>query len=68
MGGVHPSTKIHVGRRLAQAAWSLHYGHSDVPFTGPVVSACGIEKDSQTGAAQLRVRFNTSLLAGDTIR
>jgi hypothetical protein len=27
-----------------------------------VVSACGLEKDSQTGAAQLRVQFNKSLL------
>jgi hypothetical protein len=27
-----------------------------------VVSACGLEKDSQTGAAQLRVQFNATLL------
>jgi hypothetical protein len=60
MGGVHPSTKIHVGERLAQAAWSLHYDHPDEPWTGPVVAACGLEHDG----ASLRVEFNRSLLGG----
>lgn len=39
----------------------------DVAHTGPVVSACGLEKNTETGAAQLRVEFNASLLLGDTI-
>jgi hypothetical protein len=65
MGGVHPSTKIHVGHRLAQAAWSLHYDHPEVAWTGPVVSACGIEAAS--GGKTLRVEFNTSLLGTDKI-
>ena len=67
MGGVHPSTKKHVGDRLAQAAWSLHYDHPEVPFTGPVISACGIEKRPD-GKDQIRLVFNASLLAGDTVR
>ena len=68
MGGVHPSTKIHVGERLAQAAWSLHYMHPEVPFTGPVVSACGLEKSAEfSGATTLRVEFNTTLLGAEKV-
>ena len=65
MGGVHPSTKSLVGARLAQAAFSLHYGHSDrVAWIGPVVESCGIE----AGGGTLRVNFNRSLLVGgDTV-
>ena len=66
MGGVHPSTKKHVGQRLAQAAWSLHYNHPEVAWTGPVVSACGIEKTAQ-GGSQLRIQFNKTLLGTDKI-
>lgn len=61
MGGVHPSTKIHVGARLAQAAWSLHYSHPEVPYVGPVVSACGIV------GGTLKVEFNSTLLGTDKI-
>ena len=63
MGGVHPSTKIHVGNRLAQAAWSLHYGHTDVAYTGPIVSSCGLSNDK----ASLTVKFNSTLLSGDKV-
>ena len=66
MGGVHPSTKKHVGQRLAQAAWSLHYDHPSIAWTGPVVTACGVEKTAQ-GGSQLRVRFNKTLLGADTV-
>ena len=65
MGGIHPSTKAHVGARLAQAAWSLHYGASNTAWTGPVVEACGLEH-TESGL-QLRVRFNSTLLSGDNI-
>ena len=64
---MHPSTKVHVGDRLAQAAWSLHYGHPEVPFIGPVVQACGLEKDA-AGAPSLRVEFNKTLLGNDTVK
>ena len=69
MGGVHPSTKVHVGARLAQAAYSLHYNHPEVAHTGPVVAACGLEKslDRFGGATALRVEFNTSLLGQDKV-
>ena len=49
--------------RLAQAAWSLHYGHTDVAYTGPVVSSCGLSTDKSS----LTVKFNVSLLAGDKV-
>lgn len=65
MGGVHPSTKKHVGERLAQAAWSLHYDHPEVAWTGPVVSSCGIETVDNN--RRLRVEFNKTLLGSDTI-
>ena len=58
MGGIHPSVKRPVGRRLAQAAWSLHYGHADTAWTGPVVSGCAASADGAT----LVVRFNGTLL------
>jgi hypothetical protein len=60
MGGVHPSTKKHVGDRLAQAAWSLHYNHPEVAWTGPVVSSCGIE--TVNSKRRVRVQFNATLL------
>ena len=44
-------------------AWHLHYGHTEVPFTGPVISSCGLEH----GGASLRVEFNSSLLGDDKI-
>ena len=54
---IHPRVKYQVGARLAQAAWSLVYGHPEVAFTGPVLSGCSLV------GATLTVRFNTSLLA-----
>eukprot|EP00912_Choanoflagellata_sp_UC4_P000343 UC4_evm6s209 len=61
MGGVHPSTKAHVGKRLAQAAFGLYYGHKDIAWTGPIVAACGVEGE------KLRVEFNKTLLGADSI-
>lgn len=63
---IHPRIKRQIGERLAQAAWSLVYGHTEVAWTGPVLAGCQIETKEQ-GQRQLRVRFNTSLLQGDKV-
>jgi hypothetical protein len=55
---IHPRVKRPIGERLATAAWSLVYGHQDVPFVGPVISGCKV-----TGSTVL-LSFNTSLLKG----
>jgi hypothetical protein len=55
---IHPRVKRPIGERLATAAWSLVYGHQDVPFVGPVLSGCKV-----TGSTVL-LSFNTSLLKG----
>jgi hypothetical protein len=69
MGAVHPRTKKHVGERLAQSAWSLHYNHSEIAWIGPIVSACGLEQSHGASgtATELRVEFNQTLLAHDEI-
>ena len=58
---IHPRVKRQVGARLAQAAWSVVYGHDDVPSTGPVMSGCS------KSARAITVKFNTSLLKGGAI-
>lgn len=34
---IHPRIKRQIGFRLAQAAWSLVYGHDEVAWNGPVI-------------------------------
>ena len=63
---IHPRIKRQIGQRLAQAAWSLVYGHTEVAWTGPVLAGCALTTDSK-GQRQLRVRFNASLLQGDQV-
>ena len=54
---IHPRVKKQVGARLAQAAWSLVYGHQDTTaWTGPVISGC-----SMTGTT-IKLKFNRTLL------
>lgn len=64
---IHPRVKKLVGKRLAQAAWSLVYGHSEVAWTGPVLSGCTVAKLTD-GTRILRVRFNKTLLKDDVIK
>lgn len=62
---IHPRVKKPIGRRLAQSSWSLVYGHSEVPWTGPVLSGC-----SEQGSGSKRVlhiTFNSSLLGQDQV-
>ena len=61
MGGIHPRVKKPLGKRLAQAAWSLVYGNDDVAWTGPVVSGCTVSDE------EIVVTFNETFLKGDTI-
>jgi hypothetical protein len=63
MGGIHPRLKRPVGHRLAVAAASM-LGGSSVPLTGPTIAGCTYK----TGAPSLSLKFNTTLLAGDTIQ
>ncbi len=60
---IHPRIKRQVGERLARAAWALAYGHDDVAWTGPVLSGCAVEANG----TQLRLRFNETLLQGDSV-
>jgi hypothetical protein len=60
MGSIHPRSKKEVGDRLGRAAYNTVYGGS-APFTGPTLSSCSV------AASSLTVRFNTTLLRGDTL-
>jgi hypothetical protein len=51
-----------VGRRLAAALVSLHYGVKG-PVTGPTIAGCTYDK----GAHVITLRFNKTLLRGDTV-
>ena len=62
MSAIHPRTKAHVGRRLAQAAWAVAYGHDDEPSVGPVIAGCTVD----TTGDFITVGFNTSLLKSDS--
>ena len=53
---IHPRVKRQVGARLAQAAWSLVYGHTETAWTGPVISGCEVVGE------KLKVKFNQTLL------
>ena len=58
---IHPRVKRQVGDRLATAAWALVYGHSEVAYTGPVISGCTVK------GGTLVLRFNQTLLQGDAV-
>lgn len=62
MGSIHPRTKKLVAQRLAKAAWAIVYEH-DTPFTGPVLSGCGLSSDK----SQLIIRFNDTFMFGDDL-
>lgn len=64
---IHPRVKKQVGDRLAQAAFSLYYGHPEVPWTGPVLSGCSMGSDG-SGKPAIVVRFNSSLLFGEKVQ
>ena len=62
MGNIHPRNKRRLGRRLAQAAKAIVYGHDEVAFTGPVLAGCSFEKGTLT------LQFDPSLFpAGETL-
>jgi len=61
---IHPRIKKQVGARLAQAAWSLVYGHDDVAWTGPVLSGCHVDNTKH----QVVISFNSTLLKNDAVR
>jgi hypothetical protein len=70
MGGIHPRSKIQVGDRLATAYYNSLAGGKDA-FTGPTLSGCSIAKANDGAAAAadtLHISFNTSLLAGDSLK
>jgi hypothetical protein len=58
---IHPRVKRQVGARLAQAAWSLVYGHTDTTWTGPVISGCEVVGE------KLKVKFNQTLLKSGAV-
>jgi hypothetical protein len=61
MGGIHPRSKKYVGDRLGIAAYNLFYGGREA-FTGPTIQGCSLE-----GSEILEIRFNKTLLRGDSI-
>jgi hypothetical protein len=61
MGGIHPRSKKAVGDRLGIAAYNLVYGGKG-PYTGPTLQGCSLE-----GKDILEIRFNSSLMRGDTL-
>lgn len=63
---IHPRVKRPIGRRLAQSAWAVVSGDETVAWVGPVLSGCAVEQAAD-GTRTLRIKFNSSLLGGDTI-
>lgn len=61
MGSIHPRNKKPVGKRLAQAALVIAYDVEKLPFSGPTITGCNVV------GTKLTVRFNTSLLVGDSV-
>jgi hypothetical protein len=62
MGGIHPRDKLPVGQRLARGALVAAYGGT-AAATGPTLAGCSVSGDGRS----LTVRFDTSLLAGDSV-
>lgn len=60
MGGIHPRSKIYVGRRLATAALNTVY-NGDASYTGPTIAGCKLSSSSLT------IHFNQKMLRGDKI-
>lgn len=62
MSGIHPRSKLQVGERLGRAAYNSvpAYGGTGA-FTGPTLAGCTV------AGATLTVRFNATLLRGDTL-
>jgi len=46
MGGIHPRSKIYVGKRLAKACANTVYG-GKASFTGPTLAGCQLGSTSQ---------------------
>eukprot|EP01051_Picozoa_sp_SAG22_P013422 SAG22_NODE_1501_length_4280_cov_1.812963_1_plen_310_part_00 len=59
-GGIHPRTKLPLGKRLAGAAFNVVYGGTGAN-TGPTLSSCTV------GTTSITIEFNTTLLAGDHV-
>jgi hypothetical protein len=70
-GPIHPRLKRPVGRRAAQALKALEYtagrgsGGSSGPFTGPTISGCRYNNNSN--GRSITLLFNRTLLAGDEV-
>ena len=62
MGGIHPRSKIYVGKRLAKAAFNsiASYG-GKAAFTGPTLAGCTLSSKSLT------IEFDTAMLRGDKV-
>ena len=60
MGGIHPRSKVYVGRRLATAALNTVY-NGDASYTGPTIAGCKLSSSSLT------IHFNQKMLRGDKI-
>eukprot|EP00040_Diaphanoeca_grandis_P010747 m.55043 g.55043 ORF g.55043 m.55043 type:complete len:828 (+) comp22015_c0_seq1:144-2627(+) len=59
-GSIHPRDKKPVGDRLGQAAYNLVYGGGGA-LAGPTLSGCSL------AGSTLTIKFNTSLLLGDSL-
>jgi hypothetical protein len=62
MGPIHPRDKKPVGDRLARACARTVYSKPGA-FTGPTITGCALSADKKS----IVVKFNASLLAGDTL-
>eukprot|EP01052_Picozoa_sp_SAG31_P009134 SAG31_NODE_474_length_15176_cov_7.362340_12_plen_385_part_00 len=65
MGGIHPRSKIYVGRRLATAAYNsvATYGGKSA-LTGPTIAGCSLNLEADV----LTINFDSKMLRGDVVK